>query len=178
MSSKFIAEIVERGIRNHPELGIGAQAETEGGARSVGNPPSLSTSGLTQALNLKAAIEYQEENVEGAREALLDLPPRTEPELDPVTLHNMALTDTSGGGAGLRRLAFLLELGPPTCPPETFSNLLLLCCKHEMYDTAADILAEHAHMTYKYLSPVSEILRLKNFGNYLMCLSFSTFMTY
>lgn len=58
----FIAEIVERGIRNHPELGIGSSAETEGGARSVGSPPSLATSGLTQALNLKAAIEYQEGN--------------------------------------------------------------------------------------------------------------------
>lgn len=58
----YIAEIVERGIRNHPELGIGAQAETEGGARSVGNPPALAASGLAQALNLKAAIEYQEEN--------------------------------------------------------------------------------------------------------------------
>ena len=58
----YIAEIVERGIRNHPELGIGAQAETEGGARSVGNPPALAMSGLAQALNLKAAIEYQEGN--------------------------------------------------------------------------------------------------------------------
>lgn len=172
----FSAEIVERGIRNHPELGIGAQAETEGGARSVGNPPSLALSGLAQSLNLKAAIEYQEGNctghrallacselsshvrsqfsVEGAREALIDLPPRSEPELDPVTLHNLSLTDTSGTGTGLRRLAFLLELGPPTCPPETFANILLLCCKHEMYDTAADMLAEHAHLTYKYLSPV------------------------
>ncbi|XP_058116473.1 tetratricopeptide repeat protein 30 homolog [Anopheles ziemanni] len=149
----YIAEIVERGIRNHPELGVGAQAETEGGARSVGNPPALAASGLAQAFNLKAAIEYQEGNIEGAREALTDLPPRSEPELDPVTLHNMALTDPIGGGAGLRRLAFLLELGPPTCPPETFANLLLLCCKHEMYDTAADILAEHTHLTYKYLSP-------------------------
>lgn len=97
--------------------------------------------------------------VEGAREALMDLPPRSEPELDPVTLHNLALTDTLGAGTGLRRLAFLLELGPPACPPETFANILLLCCKHEMYDTAADILAEHAHLTYKYLSPVS-ILRI------------------
>ncbi|XP_035894759.1 tetratricopeptide repeat protein 30 homolog [Anopheles stephensi] len=149
----YIAEIVERGIRNHPELGVGAQAETEGGARSVGNPPALAASGLAKAFNLKAAIEYQEGNVEGAREALTDLPPRSEPELDPVTLHNMALTDPTGGGAGLRRLAFLLELGPPTCPQETFANLLLLCCKHEMYDTAADILAEHTHLTYKYLSP-------------------------
>lgn len=60
--SVFSAEIVERGIRNHPELGIGAQAETEGGARSVGNPPSLALSGLAQGLNLKAAIEYQEGN--------------------------------------------------------------------------------------------------------------------
>lgn len=172
----FLAEIVERGIRNHPELGIGAQAETEGGARSVGNPPSLALSGLAQSLNLKAAIEYQEGNrmiigvvylslgyfcyflVEGAREALIDLPPRSEPELDPVTLHNLSLTDTSGTGTGLRRLAFLLELGPPTCPPETFANILLLCCKHEMYDTAADMLAEHAHLTYKYLSPVSVAL--------------------
>lgn len=57
-----LAEIVERGIRNHPELGIGAQTETEGGARSVGNPPGLALSGLAQALNLKAAIEYQEGN--------------------------------------------------------------------------------------------------------------------
>lgn len=61
-SLNYIAEIVERGIRAHPELGIGAQAETEGGARSVGNPPALAASGLAQALNLKAAIEYQEEN--------------------------------------------------------------------------------------------------------------------
>lgn len=57
------------------------------------------------------------------------------------------------GGLGLRRLAFLLELGPPACPPETFGNILLLCCRHEMYDTAADILAEHAHLTYRYLTP-------------------------
>lgn len=71
-----------------------------------------------------------------------------------MTLHNLALTDTTGGiGTSLRRLAFLLEIGPPTCPAETFANILLLCCKHEMYDTAADILAEHAHLTYKYLSP-------------------------
>lgn len=70
-----------------------------------------------------------------------------------MTLHNLALTDTTGGiSTSLRRLAFLLEIGPPTCPAETFANILLLCCKHEMYDTAADMLAEHAHLTYKYLS--------------------------
>lgn len=56
------AEIVDRGIRNHPELGIGAQIDTDGSARSVGNPVTMAMSGITQALNLKAAIEYQDGN--------------------------------------------------------------------------------------------------------------------
>lgn len=57
-----LADIVERGIRNHPELGIGAQIDTDGSARSVGNPITMALSGITQALNLKAAIEYSENN--------------------------------------------------------------------------------------------------------------------
>ncbi|TMW52693.1 hypothetical protein DOY81_002216 [Sarcophaga bullata] len=121
----YTTTIVERGIRDHPELGIGAQIDTDGSARSV---------------------------VEAARDSLLDLPPRAESELDPVTLHNMALTDPQGSVAGLRKLAFLLDLGPPSCPRETFANILLICCKHEMYETAADILAEHTNLTYTYLS--------------------------
>ncbi|XP_037817346.1 tetratricopeptide repeat protein 30 homolog [Lucilia sericata] len=148
----FTNEIVERGIRNHPELGIGAQIDTDGSARSVGNPITMALSGITQALNLKAAIEYNDGNIEAARDSLLDLPPRAESELDPVTLHNMALTDPQGPVAGLRKLAFLLDLGPPSCPRETFANILLICCKHEMYETAADILAEHTNLTYTYLS--------------------------
>ncbi|KAH8352324.1 tetratricopeptide repeat protein 30 homolog [Drosophila takahashii] len=149
----YTSEIVERGMRNHPELGIGAQVDIpDGGARSVGNPITMAISGITQALNLKAALEYQDGNEEAARDALLDLPPRAESELDPVTLHNMALTDVQGPVAGLRKLAFLLELGAPSCPKETFANILLICCKHELYETAADILAEHTDLTYKYLS--------------------------
>lgn len=92
--------------------------------------------------------------VEAARDSLLDLPPRAENELDPITLHNMALTDPQGPVRGLPKLAFLLELGPPACPSETFANILLICCQNEMYDTAADILAEHTEFTYRYLSQV------------------------
>ncbi|XP_055389914.1 tetratricopeptide repeat protein 30 homolog [Condylostylus longicornis] len=152
-SMNYISDIMERAIRNYPELGIGSQHVLEtNDTRGNINLTTLSLSALTQALNLKAAIEYQDENVEGAREALLDMPPRMESELDPITLHNMALTDPEGPGAGLKRLAFLLELGPSVCPKEALGNILLLCCKHEMYDTAADILAENAHLTYKFLS--------------------------
>ena len=37
-------------------------------------------------------------------------------------------------------------------PPETFANLLLLYCKFEYFDLAADVMAENASFTYKYLS--------------------------
>ncbi|KAJ0059305.1 hypothetical protein NL108_015310 [Boleophthalmus pectinirostris] len=52
---------------------------------------------------------------------------------------------------GFEKLAFLLQ--QPSFPPVTFGNLLLLYCKHEYFDLAADVLAENAHLTYKFLSP-------------------------
>ena len=44
------------------------------------------------------------------------------------------------------------QVNNPPCPPETFPNLLLLYCKHQYYDLAADVLAENAHLTYEYLT--------------------------
>ena len=48
-------------------------------------------------------------NIPAAKEALIDMPPRGEDELDPVTLHNQALMnmdeDASGG---FKKLNFLL----------------------------------------------------------------------
>lgn len=91
--------------------------------------------------------------MDAAREALTDMPPRAEYELDAVTLHNQALMNIEQNPSeGFEKLQFLLQQNP--FPPETFANLLLLYCQHECYDLAADILAENAHMTYKYLTPV------------------------
>lgn len=167
------ADIIERGIRDHPELSVGMT--TEGiEVKSVGNTLTLHETALTEAFNLKAAIEYQLKNckqapleprflvshsfclcvqVESAREALTDMPPRNEYELDAVTLHNQALMNMENNPAeGFEKLQFLLQQNP--FPPETFANLLLLYCHYECYDLAADILAENAHLTYKYLTPV------------------------
>ncbi|XP_039769056.1 tetratricopeptide repeat protein 30B [Ornithorhynchus anatinus] len=148
---KHIADIIERGIRQHPELGVGMT--TEGiDARSVGNTLVLHRTALVEAFNLKAAIEFQLRNHEAAREALTDMPPRAEEELDPVTLHNQALMNMDARPTdGFEKLQFLLRQNP--CPPETFGNLLLLYCKYEYYDLAADVLAENAHLTYGHLSP-------------------------
>uniref|UniRef100_A0A8C2F124 Tetratricopeptide repeat protein 30 n=1 Tax=Cyprinus carpio TaxID=7962 RepID=A0A8C2F124_CYPCA len=148
---KYIAEIIERGIREHPELSIGLT--TEGiDVRSVGNTLVLHETALIEAFNLKAAIEYQLKNYAAAQEALTDMPPRSEEELDPVTLHNQALMNMDTKPTeGFEKLAFLLQQNP--FPPVTFGNLLLLYCKYEYFDLAADVLAENAHLTYKFLTP-------------------------
>ena len=70
--------------------------------------------------------------------------------MDAVTLHNQALMNMdSKPTEGFEKLQFLLQQNP--FPPETFGNLLLLYCKYEYYDLAADVLAENAHLTYKYV---------------------------
>jgi tetratricopeptide repeat protein 30 len=94
---RHIAEIIEKGVRNHPELSVGSN--TDGiEVRSVGNSTILKETCLIEAFNLKAAIEYDMRTIEpakvntaennAAKEALTDMPPRLESELDPVTLHN------------------------------------------------------------------------------------------
>ena len=134
-------------VREHPELSVGMQ--TEGiDVRSVGNSMTLHETALVEAFNLKAAIEYQLKNFEGAQEALTDMPPRSEEELDCVTLHNQALMNMdSAPTTGFEKLQFLLQQNE--CPPETFGNLLLLYVKHQYFDQAADVMAENTHLTFK-----------------------------
>uniref|UniRef100_A0A2K5D5L5 Tetratricopeptide repeat protein 30 n=1 Tax=Aotus nancymaae TaxID=37293 RepID=A0A2K5D5L5_AOTNA len=139
---KHITEIIERGMHQHPELGVGMT--TEGiDVCSVGNTLVLHQTALVEAFNLKAAIEYQLRNYQAAQKALTDMPPRAEEELDPVTLHNQALMNMDARPTErFEKLQFLLQQN--SFPPETFGNLLLLY---------SDVLAENAHLTYKFLTP-------------------------
>lgn len=50
----------------------------------MGNSQTLKETALVEAFNLKAAIEYVMKNIDAAKEALTDMPPRAEEELDPV----------------------------------------------------------------------------------------------
>lgn len=156
---RSIAEIIDKGIRNHPELSVGSN--TDGiEVRSVGNSAVLKETCLIEALNLKAAIEYEMKTVEpakmateatAAKEAITDMPPRSESELDPVTLHNQAIVFADEDpSAAFKKLSYLLA--NPPYPPETFGNLLLLHCKYQNYDLAAELLAENTNLTYRYLS--------------------------
>lgn len=137
---------------------------------SVGNTAELHESALVEAYNLKAAIALKLGDAAGAAEALADMPPRREAELDPVTLHNSALVslgslDWGGGGGGLAaaatvaapadpssafaKLAYLVA--HPPFPNEAFGNLLLLYVRAGAYDLAADVMAENAALTLRSL---------------------------
>jgi tetratricopeptide repeat protein 30 len=149
-SLKYIAEIIERGVREHPELSVGSN--TDGiEVRSVGNTQTLKETALVEAFNLKAAIEYIMKNNEAAQEALTDMPPRSENELDPVTLHNMALMNMDDDATGgFSKLTFLLS--QPSFPEECFVNLLLLYIKYGYFHLAADVMAEKMHLINKSLT--------------------------
>lgn len=107
-SLKHIAEIIEKGVREHPELGVGSNADGIE-VKSVGNTQALKETALIEAFNLKAAIEYSIKNNPAAKEALLDMPPRSEEELDPVTLMNMALMNIEDSPSeSFKKFNFLL----------------------------------------------------------------------
>lgn len=75
---------------------------------------------------------------EAAKEALTDMPPRSEEELDVVTLHNVALMNMDANAtAGFEKLQFLLQQNP--FPQETFGNLLVLYLKYEVSQTLRKI---------------------------------------
>eukprot|EP00758_Cryptobia_borreli_P014849 Tbor_TRINITY_DN5966_c3_g1::TRINITY_DN5966_c3_g1_i1::g.18348::m.18348/K19683/TTC30, DYF1; tetratricopeptide repeat protein 30 len=148
MALERIGKIIEKGIQDHPGLNIGSNGSD---ARSVGNTQGLKDTLLIEAFNLKAAIEYMLKNYPSAKEALADMPPRSEEELDPVTLHNSALMNMSDDPTrGFKKFNYLIQT--PPFPPETFQNLLLFFCKYQYFDLAADVLAENTHLSYKYLS--------------------------
>lgn len=148
---KHVADIIEKGVREHPELSVGST--TEGiDVRSVGNSVVLKQTALIEAFNLKAAIEYVMRNFTASKEALTDMPPRSDEELDPVTLHNRALMHMEEEPTeGFKKMNWLV--GQPPFPPETFGNLLLLYCKYGYYDLAADMMADNVNLTVQHLSP-------------------------
>ena len=107
-SLKHIADIIEKGVREHPELGVGSNSDGVD-VKTVGNTQTLRETALIEAFNLKAAIEFTMKNQSAASEALLDMPPRNEEELDPVTLHNQALMNVEKEPTNsFKKLNFLL----------------------------------------------------------------------
>lgn len=102
--------ILEYAAKNYPEIMIPTRVEGMKTA-SMANSPVLFESCLIEAYNLKAAIDYMLSNIQEAKEALNDMPPRDDEELDTVTLHNMALVNIEKDpDDSFKKLNFLLKV--------------------------------------------------------------------
>lgn len=57
-AAHFVGEIIQHGVMEYPQLGVCSVSDGWDGMASVGNTRMLHESALVEALNLKAAIEY------------------------------------------------------------------------------------------------------------------------
>lgn len=104
--------------------------------------------------------------VNSAKEALTDMPPRAETELDTITLHNIAIMNMDEDpSAGFDKLQFLIQQN--TFPEETFSNLCFLYVKYSFFSLVADVLAENSDLAYKFLTPVFYLLAFSVFAEFI-----------
>ncbi|KFD61179.1 hypothetical protein M514_05864 [Trichuris suis] len=144
ISERHAAEFLQRNARF-------AAGGTE--IRHAGNQWMLQQPALIAASNLKAAIEFKLKNYSNAAQAMANMPPRDETELDVITLHNEALVRMANEPMeGFAKLQFLC--GQTRFPPEALVNLLFVCCKYGFQDIASDVMAENSDLLSSYLSQV------------------------
>lgn len=102
--------ILEHAAKTNPEIIVPSRVEGMR-ATSMANSPALYESCLIEAYNLKAAIDYMLNNMQEAKDALNDMPPRDDEELDSVTLHNLALVYIDKDpDDSFKKLNFLLKV--------------------------------------------------------------------
>eukprot|EP00826_Nyctotherus_ovalis_P012245 TRINITY_DN13219_c0_g3_i7.p1 TRINITY_DN13219_c0_g3~~TRINITY_DN13219_c0_g3_i7.p1 ORF type:complete len:565 (-),score=208.82 TRINITY_DN13219_c0_g3_i7:62-1756(-) len=112
-------------------------------------------SGMIEALNLRAAIEYERGNAEKAKKILKDLSStlsKSGLQKDPTTYHNEAIVGVNDNCAeSISKLNELLN--DSEAPPETFQNLIHLYCKYRFFDFASDMLKTKPQLASKYIKP-------------------------
>lgn len=137
----YINEVKQNIMRSHPEYlrSIAGEAVDFDVAGSLQKIQDLY---LVETFNLLMSIEYDQKHFREAKEALHEIPTRSDEDLDSVTLHNTALcTMDEDPSAAFSKLGFLMEAQPPLS--ETFRNLLLGYCKYDYFSLASDLLAEN-----------------------------------
>ena len=160
---QMIAEIKSQASRQHPELLRSLAGDTVD-FDAQGLIQKAKDAFVVEAVNLMSALDFDQRHFKEARDVLRELPNRNEDELDPVTLHNIALvTMEDNPSDSFTKLTFLLNTDP--MPPETFRNLLLGYCKYDYYAYAADLLAENTDLALKTMGqPMLDFLEA-----YLLC---------
>jgi len=140
----ILDEIISRADEK-PDIDMEVTQNNYNGVVDMTDKSVLLETFLIEALNLKIAIEYGDGKLIEARQTWNRMPIRGDEDIDAISLHNQAIihmdNDTENG---FSKLTYLLN--NPPYPSETFTNLLLLCCKHGFEEQAADMIAENAQL--------------------------------
>lgn len=160
---QMISEIKSQASRQYPEM-LRSLAGDSVDFDAQGLIQKAKDAFVVEAVNLLSALDFDQRHFKEARDVLRELPNRNEEEIDPITLHNLALvTMEDNPSASFAKLTFLL--GSESMPPETFRNLLIGYCKYDYYTYAADLLAENADLALKTMGqPMLDFL-----DAYLLC---------
>ena len=106
---------------------------------------ALQNTFLIEALNLKIAVEYDCGKILQARQTWNTMPIGRDEDIDAVSLHNQAIIHIDDDtDHGLSKLIYLLN--NPPLPSETFMNLIVLCCKYDLDNQAADLVIENRQL--------------------------------
>ncbi|KAH0571858.1 putative TPR repeat family protein [Spironucleus salmonicida] len=153
---KTLGDLVDLSAKKYPELVQAAQSFNGAGEVEsqtvIQNLNHLLGSALIDAFNLKASIEWNLGDEYAANRALKSMPYRKEEDLDPVTLHNLALSEMMHQPSqAVKKLQFLIQV--PPFPVEAFQNLINIYIQHGLFDLAADLMAENQQLSQASLEP-------------------------
>ena len=82
-----------------------------------------------------------------------NIPPRNEEDIDMITLHNKAILDAdTAPEEGIEILAHIVS--QPSYPRQALSNLVILYFREELFDVAADFMAENIELCLTQLPDV------------------------
>lgn len=152
-SLKFIKSIVEKTNKmlQDQQQTLPPGSENAKGGEKLAH--EVRQSGIIEALNLKAAIEYERGKIDKSKRVLKelnDLLTSVGLQKDPTTYHNEAIVGVNENCAeSIRKLDELLHSSG--CPPETFQNLIHLYCKYRFFDLAKEMLSNQPQLAAKYI---------------------------
>jgi tetratricopeptide repeat protein 30 len=145
----YVDEIINQAYKKYPQLEVEEENQVFEPNRQKA-AQILRETAVVEAINLKAAIYFNKEQYDQAKNLIKTVPAISNGGIDPVTFHNQAIFFVNENSAdSIKKLNHLLR----DClfPPETFQNLLFLYWKYYFYDLASELIQENPKFCQKLI---------------------------
>eukprot|EP00835_Amoeboradix_gromovi_P001424 NODE_64_length_24072_cov_0.332541.p5 type:complete len:582 gc:universal NODE_64_length_24072_cov_0.332541:2040-295(-) len=148
---KTINEVILKGFQDYPDF-----QKTKERDIYLHNSDALTKSCLIEAHNLKACILQSTKQDNLVSTTLLEMPRRHESQIDAITLHNLAITQSQDSPIeSCDKLKHILSQ-PHIEVDDAFKNLILLYIQLGQIALAADLLAQHEKLAKDLLDQSSK----------------------